>query len=202
MTRRGEQVRLAALEPLFLKAGFVPARVGWELERGDVRWGVFLSVLRKEGGYLYSVPVSADFIPAGDLAPLIHPGINQFPGAAEEGYRIEDYEDEDPLVVDVREVILPMIAQSRSATDVIDAWLDGNLGSAHWSRAYRISHGWSLAKRYGFDDQGARAERIVAEGRWSAFDRADFKYNGMPVRGWSTERRGPTWFQRTIEALG
>ena len=202
MTRRGERVRLAALESLFLGAGFVPARVGWELAQGDVRWGAFLSVLRKDGGYLYAVPISADYISAGDVAPLIHPGLNQFPGARDGAYRIEDDEDEDPLVVGVRDVILPKIAELRSASDVIDAWLDGKLGNDEWSLAFRISYGWSLAKKYNFPDHAARAERIVEAGRWTAFDRADFKSNEMSVTGWSIERCGPIWFQRAIEALG
>lgn len=185
MHQRSASLRQKQLRQLFESAGFERQGSDFVRDAGELRWTLFFWVSPDSDGDRSGVSFTARRIGSADTNAnyLVNGNMSELPSTSWSDY--VEYDDcvEDPLIVDTREVLLPLIARLSSQSAVLDARIAGELGSTSQPLSDRIADGWVVSKRVGSEVHVARAETLAANGSWSSTDRWYFRRVGMSIAG-------------------
>ncbi|WP_413354936.1 hypothetical protein [Microbacterium sp. 1P06AB] len=178
--------RTRELTRVLRPAGFERRGDEWILDTSELRWWVHLgtaqgdthehelavgSLILRDGEPNYDAPHPATF------------GLSDLPGASRRRYLDTDEAAQDPLVLDVETLLIPLLARLRTIDSVIEMWLAGDVaaGTVRDSRPLQVWHAWLLAKstdRYALAD---RALTIAKTVRWTPDARRALADLGMPI---------------------
>lgn len=183
-----------------MDAGFAWDGDEWTMTRGDVRWFAFLSVVRSDEVHV-DVAFSAFYLPAGEHAMLANQGMGQLPAASRPIYSVADDEIEDPLISDVRAVLLPYIDSMQSAPDIIRSRVDGILG-APWPESTELTVAYRQATEYGFPHISDEVVERIPSKTWTAGDRGVFREAGLNLRGITWDWDAPRWIENLTRTRG
>lgn len=181
--------RTKALAAEFKRAGFSRQGADWVLERNDLRWLTFLSVIRDSEGDIYEVTSALYRVSKQgvvDTSDVIEQfGLGDLLGVDPQStYDATAQGPEDPLLRDVREHLLPMVEKLTSTTDVVRAMIDGELvvlARAHEYAIAPVLFGWDAARRLGLLEEVERVERILASKDW---DHGSRRYYAKTAKDW------------------
>jgi|GEM_PF-4326720 len=166
--------RTKALAALFKQAGFARDGADWVLDRGDLRWTTFLSVVRSPQGDIHDV-VSALYrvdpsTPTATPELVAQFALEDLAGTdAAKTYSPTVISAEDPLIRDARDVLLPLVSEVVTVRDVVRALVDlriVQIGSNRKFPPVDLARAWSLATDLGYPAEAERAERLIAASDW------------------------------------
>lgn len=186
MTRASKYERQKALSAALSSAGFQRRGADHVRDHGEIKWGVFLSTVRKEGDVEFDVSfygADRERSTSGNLVFLVNQWMGLMPGASRSPYRGSDETGVDPMIRDVEDVLLPVISRTSTRGAVVDEWLSGTWGWVTEPRSSQIAHGWKLARELNLKEQEQRARDLVAHGIWSPTDRWYFRSAGFDIGG-------------------
>ncbi|WP_298458425.1 hypothetical protein [uncultured Cellulomonas sp.] len=166
--------RTKALAAELKGAGFARSGADWVLERNDLRWISFLSVVRDPDGDIYDVMSALYRVgenqeqSGGDV--ICQFGVADVLGLdAQLAYGPATPSPDDPLIRDVQTTLLPSIERHDTALSALRALSDGAIRETGWpisNPASAVLSGWHAAKRLGYLDEVNRAELIVSSTAW------------------------------------
>lgn len=191
--------RQNALSAALAAAGFRRSGADHILDRGELQWMVFLSVVREERDVRFDISFSAadrELLDRGEFSYLVNQTVGLMPGASRRHYFGSDKDGAEPMIDDLKRVLLPVILRSSARAAVVDEWLSGTWGWTTDPRSFHIAHGLRLARDFRLAEQEARAEALVEEGDWSPTDRWYFKTQGVDIGGPYTDPTKPTFWDR------
>lgn len=167
-------------------AGFTRSSRHWELDTGRVLWLVLLDHHSDNDSVYLSiaaVPSGWDSDRGGYL--LNEPLHQLLPGTSGTTALTTDAVPH-PLVIDTRDVLIPLIARLDTPDAILDEWLRGNLGDPDLSLSARIATGYRRAGSVGSRRHQELAQEIALREGWTNEDRFYFAESGLAING-STE---------------
>lgn len=197
--------RSSALASLLKPEGFIRRGADWELRRDDLRWVVFLSVVRRPDGDIWDVGVALFRVAEGqelEDQSVAQLGLSVLRGVeAQRAYRPGPLSTSDPMIRDVESVLLPLVRRHDTVLSVVQSMIDGEVVEFRPRDDCDLVHlltGWRTARRLGYIAEVARAEGLLQTRDWDKRSRRYFKHWGhewgtgldlpRPSRPW---RRAP-----------
>lgn len=183
---RGQRTR--ELTRVFRRAGFERRGDEWILQTAELHWWIFLATAKydvHEHELAIGSLLMRDGQPDYDAISPANFSLDDLPGASRRAYRDTDEASEDPMILDVETLLIPLIRRLDSVESVVEMWLAGDVkaGSVLTSRPWQLRHAWKLATVTANHTLADRALRLAQITRWTPEARSLLVQAGMPLEG-------------------